>query len=112
MSYNLVDISEYSLCEIGGDVVLNYFKEMEDVNERMDKLRNDIMNIKCDYDNLVDIIEWYISSEMSSGDNLSESFHDFFTELINDGIINAKDIAERIKQYKKDIAERIREYNK
>lgn len=110
MSYNLVDISEYSLYEIGGDIILNYFKEMEDVNERMDKLRNDIMNIKCDYDNLVDIVEWYISSEMSGGGNLSESFHDFFNGLISDGIIDAKDIAERIRQYKSDIAERIKQF--
>lgn len=79
---------------------INYFKEMEDVNERIDELRNDIMNIKCDYDNLVDIVEWYISSEMSSRDNLSKSFHDFFNELINDGIIDAKDIAKRIREYK------------
>lgn len=82
---------------------------MEDVNERMDELRNDIMNIKCDYDNLVDIVEWYISSEMSNGNNLvSEPFNDFFTELINDGIINAKDIAERIRQ--SQYAEIIKQY--
>lgn len=85
-------------------IYINYFNYMEKINEEMTKLRNDLYDNECSYDDVLDEIYWFIASYRNSRTDKERKFsvNNFIKSLTEKDIINSETVFgydESLKNY-------------
>ena len=75
---------------------INYFKEMEKINEEMTELRKNIDDTEDSYNNVLDEIYWFIVNYRNSktDEDVSIVIDEFIESLMEKDIINLKTLNE------------------